>query len=223
MSEQISEQMSGKSVVLLHGLWMPAAEMWFCRRHLERSGYRGHLFGYPSVRATLDENADLLIDFLASLEDPPVAIVAHSLGGIVALRALARGNFPEVKTVVCLGSPLGGSKAAETLSSFALGRRAVGSALPEGILRESVADWANEVLATRKVGVIAGSQSAGLGRFVARFDEPNDGTVAVRETRIDGLADHCVLPVSHSGMVLSSRVADEVMTFIERGQFSKDR
>ena len=68
-------------------------------------------------------------------------------------------------------------------------------------------------------GVIAGDQSFGLGRFIAMFDEPNDGTVALRETELEGCADRLVLPVSHMGMLLSSRVADECAGFLSSGHF----
>jgi hypothetical protein len=54
---------------------------------------------------------------------------------------------------------------------------------------------------------------------VVDFDEANDGTVAVSETRLPGAKAHIVLPVSHSGMLLSARVAHEVGQFLELGHF----
>jgi hypothetical protein len=67
--------------------------------------------------------------------------------------------------------------------------------------------------------VIAGTRSMGLGRFFAGFREPNDGTVAVRETRIEGATDHVELPVSHMGMMLSARVARHTAHFLRDGRF----
>ena len=52
------------------------------------------------------------------------------------------------------------------------------------------------------------------------FQEPNDGTVAVSETRMPGATDHIVLPVSHMGMLLSARVAQETGHFLTQGHFS---
>ena len=40
------------------------------------------------------------------------------------------------------------------------------------------------------LGSIAGTLRMGTGQFFAHFDEDNDGTVAVSETMIPGLADH---------------------------------
>ncbi|PKL94433.1 MAG: alpha/beta hydrolase, partial [Gammaproteobacteria bacterium HGW-Gammaproteobacteria-8] len=73
--------------------------------------------------------------------------------------------------------------------------------------------------AQREVGAIAGTASFGLGRLFARLEPPHDGTVSVAETRIDGLADHLELPVSHTGLVLSRPVADAVARFLHQGRF----
>jgi hypothetical protein len=72
----------------------------------------------------------------------------------------------------------------------------------------------------RELGLIAGTRAVGIGRFFAGFSEPNDGTVAVRETRLEGATDHLLLPVSHMGMLLSARVADECGRFLRDGRFS---
>jgi hypothetical protein len=71
----------------------------------------------------------------------------------------------------------------------------------------------------RDLGVIAGCTSAGMGRFVSNLPEPNDGTVAVDETRISGMKEHLVLPVTHTGMMLSSEVADRTARFLHGGVF----
>ncbi len=51
--------------------------------------------------------------------------------------------------------------------------------------------------------------------------EPNDGTVAVEETRIEGMSDHIVLPVTHTGMIMSASVADHVVRFLNTGRFEE--
>jgi len=71
----------------------------------------------------------------------------------------------------------------------------------------------------RQVGMIAGDRSLGMGKFFNNFDGHNDGTVMVWETRLAGLADHAVVPASHSGLVFSEQVAGLVATFLECGSF----
>lgn len=213
--------MTRASVVCLHGIWMPGAELaWLASRLEKDHGFRCHLFGYPSVRATLDENGRRLAGFLAELDEPAVHLIGHSLGGIVALRSLALAPELPVGRVVCLGSPLCGSAAARTLHRRAWARGMLGRSLPEATVDGEAADWATAVTAHRDVGVIAGTRPAGLGRLFAHFDEPSDGTVSVSETRLPGVADHIVLPVSHTGMVFSRRVIDQAAGFLSRGEFS---
>jgi len=76
--------------------------------------------------------------------------------------------------------------------------------------------WAH----ARPLGIIAGRQPIGFGRLFAAFAEPNDGTIAVSETRMPGATDHIILPVSHLGMLLSARVAHEAGVFLTQGRFS---
>ena len=44
-------------------------------------------------------------------------------------------------------------------------------------------------------------------------------SVAVAETRLPGATAHLTLPVSHTGMLLSARVAREVGSFLDHGRF----
>jgi hypothetical protein len=73
-----------------------------------------------------------------------------------------------------------------------------------------------------EVGMVAGSVPHGLGALVAGFDGAHDGTVAVDETRAPWLADHVVLPVSHTAMLLSPPVLAAVLAFLASGRFAPD-
>ena len=102
------------------------------------------------------------------------------------------------------------------------GRALLGQSLPAAAVKQKVADWSYEVTSRREVGAVAGSSPTGLGRFFAAFDEPNDGTVAVAETQLAGLKDHIVLPVSHTGMLISGAVADQAAHFLRCGEFQHE-
>ena len=71
-----------------------------------------------------------------------------------------------------------------------------------------------------EVGMIAGSRGMGLGLLVGGTSGAGDGTVAVSETRADGLQDHLVLPVTHTGLLFSRSVARQVTSFLRSGSFS---
>lgn len=211
------------TVVCLHGFWSHGSGMYLIKRRLETEyDMRALTFSYPSVRGTLDENAEALADFITRHNDNGVHIVGHSLGGVVALRMLANHPAAPPGRVVCLGSPLTGSRAADFLRRQDWAEPLVGRSLSKGVIAEPASSWAHSVCAAREVGVIAGVASIGLGQFVAGFDEDNDGTVAVSETRLDGVRDHLLMSVSHNGMLLSRSVVDQTAAFLKRGKFLRD-
>jgi hypothetical protein len=72
----------------------------------------------------------------------------------------------------------------------------------------------------RDVGIIAGSLSIGVGRLFADFHEPSDGTLLVSETKLDGAADHIVMPVSHTGIVFSAEATSQIASFLKVGHFT---
>ena len=157
-----------------------------------------------------------LAAFAGELAVPEVHFVGHSLGGLVLHRFLER--FPEQPPgrVVFLGVPCVASRAAQQAARFGPLAHLLGPAVAEELLTERERRWTH----ARPLGVVAGSQALGLGQFFAHFDEENDGTIAVSETRLPGATDHIVLPVSHLGMLVSARVAHEAGAFLTQGHFS---
>lgn len=215
--------MSRQIIVFVHGVWMPGSEMLFLKQQLSwEHDYKGRLFSYPSVSGSLDDNAKKLADCIISQGSDKVHIVAHSLGGVVALRMAATIADLPLARIVCLGSPLRGSRAAEVLSEKNWGQNILGHSLSAGVVNEAVSGWAGNVTDHYDIGVIAGTRSIGLGKLFASFDGENDGTVAVEETRLAGIKDHICLPISHSGLVLSKDVVMQTAAFLGCGEFLRD-
>jgi hypothetical protein len=69
--------------------------------------------------------------------------------------------------------------------------------------------------------MVAGDRPLGLGQVLGHFDGDSDGTVAVAETRLAGLADHVVVPASHTGLVFSPIAARQVVAFLRDGRFER--
>jgi pimeloyl-ACP methyl ester carboxylesterase len=212
------------AVVYVHGMWMPGSEMAYIRRHLAKHhGIGGHLFSYPSVRGTLDENAEMLADCVQQQSaGERMHLVGHSLGGVVLLRMLTLYPQAPVDRAVCIGSPLCGSRAAIDLSRHDWGQAILGKSIADGVTGRPASDWATGVTGRHEVGIIAGTVAAGLGRLVTTFDGPSDGTVAVSETMLAGAKDHVCVATSHSGLVLSKKVAEQVAAFLKVGVFLRD-
>ncbi len=212
-----------KKIVLLHGVWSHGTALLLLRRHLQNEyGFDVRIFNYRSLQRTLDENADALAEFINDHDLDDSHLVGHSLGGIILLRMLANDSAVIDGRVVCLGSPLRGSRPADVLDSLDWGDVLLGRSVASGVLRKPASEWADGVCEKYDVGVIAGDAPYGVGQFFANFDGPNDGTVAVAETHLEGQKDHIVLPTSHKGLVFTRAPADQVAAFLKRGQFLRD-
>lgn len=201
------------TVVLVHGLWMPALVMWPLQRRLERQGFAVTRFGYPSLRARLGANARALARHVAALG--AARLVGHSLGGLVVLAALPLLRS-RVDRAVLMGSPTAACHCASFAQRARVLRRLVGRSLPDWFAAPAA------VPAAVEVGVIAGSAPWGIGRLIPGLPRPNDGVVAVAETRLAAARDAVCLPVSHSQMLLSARCAREAANFLRHGRFLHD-
>ena len=200
-----------KRVVILHGIWNAKAWLTPLARQLRREGLEPEVFGYPSVLGGAEAAIEQLIRRFSG--SPPFHRVGHSLGGLIGLEALRREPGLPVSRMVCLGSPLCGSDAARTLgrrrwSAPVLGRSAA-------MLQQGCQPWEGPA----QVGMVAGNVARGMGRLLARFDGESDGTVAVAETRLPGLSDHCIVAASHTGLVFSVDAARQAAHFLRSGHF----
>mgnify|MGYP006180886023 CR=1 FL=1 len=97
----------------------------------------------------------------------------------------------------------------------------LGRTIVSCVVERPASTWASAVVTRREVGVIAGTRRMGFGRLLAAFDDEIDGTVSVPETKLPGAADHLLLPVSHTSMVLSAEVARQTAAFLKDGRFSR--
>lgn len=221
MSSSASSKDSGAgraAVIVVHGLWMPGTEMVLLRRRLKAAGLTPVLFRYKSVTRSLTDNAAALAEFADRVPADTLHFVGHSLGGVLALDMLARHVPDRSGRVVCIGSPLCGTCVGTRLQSYgAGGRRIIGKSIEELIVRGGLPHWSSP----REVGVVAGNLPFGLGRpFGLRG--PNDGMVTVEETKLPGAADHVVLHLSHTALLMSARAASQVVHFLEHGCFRRD-
>jgi pimeloyl-ACP methyl ester carboxylesterase len=212
--------MAGETVVLVHGLWMNGLELAMLGHRLRHEhGYDVRTFSYPTMSGSAPDICRDLAAFASSTaeEGRVVHFVGHSLGGVLVYRTLAECGAGRLGgNAVLLGSPIGGSKAARGAASFPALRPLLGP----HVLSELAAPPPRLWQGPNAVGAIAGTLRMGTGQFFAHFDEDNDGTVAVSETRMPGLADHLVLPHSHFGMLYARDVTAQVAHFLRTGRFS---
>ena len=199
-------------VLLLHGLMMRSPALMPLAWRLRQRGFAPEVFSYSTLWRTPGLAMERLAMRLYAMGPEPVHLVAHSLGGLVAAETLNRYQDLPPGRVVMLGSPIAGSSAARGLAAHALG---VVSGRAGALLRGGLA----VLPPNRRIGMVAGARSLGLGKFFCNFDGLNDGTVAVWETRLPGLSEHVVIQSSHSGLVFSAQAAELAANFLETGRF----
>ena len=198
-------------ILLVHGIWNAKSWLVPLAARLRAAGFAPRVFGYASVSGGPEQAVPRLIEHLRA--QPADALVGHSLGGLLALEALRQVPELPVRRVVCLGSPLLGSGTARELAAHAWGVPLLGRS--GDLLERGLQRWDGAA----EVGVVAGNMPKGLGRLVRHFDEPCDGTVALAETRLPGLADHCEVACSHTGLAFSRVAAAQTAHFLRMGRF----
>ena len=199
-------------ILLVHGLWMRSFSMLWLANRLRREGFETELFGYYSLL----QDTDAVVTRLAGIlrDHPGTHVVAHSLGGLLSLRAAEQVGADAIGRIVCLGSPLAGSQAAASIvAKIPAGASIVGHN------RALLAAGIGQIPAGLQVGAVAGCVPRGLGGVVAQFACEHDGTVALPETRVPGLADYAVVNASHSGLLFSDAAARRTTEFLREGRF----
>ena len=201
-----------RDVILVHGLWVPAVVMTPLAARLHAAGFRCHLFGYPGRERPLAAHAERLARFAQGIEQPH--FVGHSLGGLVVLEALERHRGAKAGNVVLMGAPVTGNFAGRRLAQHGWGRWFLGASEP--LWRDGrSARWTRP----EPLGVLAGTLPLGLGRLLGRLPGQNDGVVRLEETEVEGMRERVLLPVGHSAMLVSARVAAQVLSFLSDARF----
>lgn len=212
---------AGECVVLLHGLARSSNSFLVMEWRLQAQGYKVINVDYPSTDATIDKLAQNAIP--AALEQcqdaSRIHFVTHSMGGILLRYFLQQPDTPRTKLghVVMLGPPNKGSEVVDKLGDvpgFGFINGVAGMQLGTGA--DSFPNLLGPV--DFSLGVIAGNQSISP-HFSYLIDGPDDGKVAVESTKVAGMQDHITLSVTHTFMMNSPSVFDQVVHFLGKGVF----
>ncbi|MFK8029315.1 MAG: esterase/lipase family protein [Gammaproteobacteria bacterium] len=221
MAATPTQEATGEPVVLLHGLKRSRYSMKKIEKYLVRSGYNTCNINYPSNRKPVTELVEFIGEDIKRCfadDERPVNFVTHSMGGIM-VRALAESQHaPNIGRVVMLAPPNKGSEIVDLHRSSKMFRWIMGDVATQ--LGTDVNSLPLRLGPAKfNVGIIAGDGlSNPMGLWV--FDEPSDGTVAVRSTRLEGMDDFIVVPFGHTLIMRKRQVIEEVLHYLENGRFS---
>lgn len=182
---------------------------------IARAGFRTRVFNYAGRDRPLSVHAERLLRFIAErIPGAPVHLVAHSMGGRVVLEALRCAPELRVASVLLLGAPVNGCFAGRRLARHRWGRWMLGASVPVWN-EERALPWTR----AEPLAVIAGSRPVGLARALGKLPGTNDGVAMLEETALQGMSARLVMPVGHSEMLISARVARQVVAFLTEGKF----
>ncbi|WP_284384013.1 esterase/lipase family protein [Litoribrevibacter albus] len=206
-------------VILLHGLAKTKRSMSKLNRALKEAGYTTVNHDYPSRSGSIPHLAETHIN-QALTQCPDTAtihFVTHSLGGILVRQYLQNHSIKNLGRVVMLGPPNQGSEVVDKLHGLP-GFELIGgpSSLELGTKENSIPRQLGP--ANFELGIIAGSRSINL-ILSTLLPGQDDGKVSVSNTKVEGMKQHIVLPVTHPFMMKNANVIAQVKSFLAQGEF----
>lgn len=221
-SEPVIVDSHPKCAVLLHGLGRTSWSMNKVGRKLRKRGFVVWNESYPSTSKMIEELAPVIDDALLFCKEQNasgVYFVTHSLGGILVRQYFQERSSEMVKSVVMLAPPNHGSEVVDAYKDawwFQWFTGVAGQQL--GTSADSLPNLLRPL--TIPVGVIAGTESSDPW-FSDLFKGQNDGKVSVESAQLSEMQDFLMVAASHTFIMSSSDVIDQILFFFSHGRFNK--
>lgn len=193
-------------LLFVHGMGRSPLSGWPMLWPLRRAGFRTATFGYMTSLEDADGIVRRLAVRLAALgAQGDYAVIGHSLGGVLLRAAIGRlpAGTGRPRHLFLLGSPVGVTRLAVRLQHqpvYRLFTRDCGQMLA------SAARMAAIGAATVPVTSVVGMRGWSGPRSPFGL-EANDGVVALSEVEADWITDQVRLPIVHTLLPGSARVA----------------
>lgn len=189
-------------VVIVHGLGRTRYSMRLVDQALRGAGFTTARLDYPSTRRTIEAHAETIARLLDHVPTPAkLSFVTHSLGGLIVRQLLGRESSwgQSLHRILMLAPPNQGASLAVALDGSVL-RTVMGpsfSQLVEGIAKTLPVPDA-------PISIFAGQIGNTRG----------DGLVTIEETKLQGMAEHRVVPSIHTFVMDHPAAIERAVSFL---------
>lgn len=221
--EQKLEPMSGKAVVLIHGIIRSSRSFDRMRKRLVEEGYQVFGFNYPSTRVPITDAARYLERALQSLEGiEEIDFVVHSMGGLVVRCYLMNCKKPDprIHRMVMLGVPNQGAGIADRVRGWPFYKVIYGPA-GQQLVTDSEGLISKLPVPQFEFGILAGARGNPKG-YNPLIPGDDDGTVELEHTKLPGAADFVTVAALHSFLMTHKAAIQYTVDFLKSGQFQPD-
>ncbi|GAB4533588.1 MAG: alpha/beta fold hydrolase [Pleurocapsa sp.] len=194
-------------ILFIHGLSRTPLSLLGLELYLQQTGWTTEQFGYLALTESFDRIVERLRVRLQTIASQGTyGIVAHSLGGLLTRAALGLDSIPQPQHIVMLGTPNQLPRLAPhawRLPPFRWWTGQCGLNLTHSAFFTSLPKLKSSYT------IVAGT--GGPRGFWSPFgNEPNDGIVALSETRLSKSDRIVQLPVMHTFMMNDAQVQKTV-------------
>jgi len=184
-----------RPVLLVHGVLCNRAVWSPLYRRLRAAGFAPiRAINLEPLFADIDAYADQMVREVSALRSEArgarIAVVAHSMGGLVARAAMRRGASESISHLITLGTPHHGS---------ALGRFVLG---PAGRQLQPSSSWLQALNAP---------EDRSSARVTSIYSEDDNLVVPARSAALEGAECHALHGVGHFGLLRSPQALERVL------------
>jgi pimeloyl-ACP methyl ester carboxylesterase len=207
--------MSGRAVILLHGIFRSSHSLRWFGEQLAEDGVLPITMDYPSTQVSIPEAAEYLHQVISHLDGiERIDLVTHSMGGLVVRAYLAKHADPRLHRLVMIATPNHGAEMADLLKRNWIFRGLFG---PSGQQLSTEGLIATLPTPPFEFAVIAGARGTptGWNRLIPGDD---DGTVTVASTQLAGAVDFATVPTIHTFLIGEPEVVAMTRRFLNEGR-----
>ncbi len=199
-------------ILLIHGMGRTPLSMLRLSRRLKARGFSPKLFGYsPTFESFEGCVGRLATHILETTDGQPYALAGHSLGTVLIRGVLPRLAARPPQACFFLTPPTQACRAARFFAGNLLYKLLMGEMGQLLADPEFMAALAYPQVPCRIYAGTAGP----VGRFSPFGDAPNDGILSVEETRGPAAIPVVITPTSHTFIMNSPQVADDIANTLD--------